>query len=228
MPLLEKCCRQLHSMKRHRKLKKILSHGLFNHKLSSLNIYWLQIDLHNDISGLLSAHPQTPFLSLHHIDTIDPIFPSMGRSESINHLMKAAKIDQSRLLQQTICYHRQSNWSLSISWGYSAYIYENIIPRSILRRPLETFRPWMRNSRPPLYMFNTRWPSNNPCEAPHLLFFDSIEHIEGDQIVTSYVRAWPRGLSICSFAGNHSADPITKIKVFSPASTRLEVSVLSF
>nr|XP_023906598.1 uncharacterized protein LOC112018317 [Quercus suber] len=182
-----------------------------------------QIDLHNDISGLLSAHPQTPFLSLHHIDTIDPIFPSIDRSESINRLMKAAKIDQSRLLQQTICYHRQSNWSLSISWGYSAYIYENIIPRSILWRPLETFRPWKRNSRPPLYMFNTRWPSNNPCEAPHLLFFDSIEHIEEGQIVTTYVRAWPRGLSTCSFAGNHSADPITKIKVFSPASTRLEV-----
>uniref|UniRef100_A0A7N2KKT1 Fringe-like glycosyltransferase domain-containing protein n=1 Tax=Quercus lobata TaxID=97700 RepID=A0A7N2KKT1_QUELO len=80
---------------------------------------------------LLSAHPQTPFLSLHHIDTIDPIFPSMDRSESINRLMKAVKIDQFCLLQQIICYHRQSNWSLSISWGYSAYIYENIIPRSI-------------------------------------------------------------------------------------------------
>ncbi|XP_065619787.1 uncharacterized protein LOC112018319 [Quercus suber] len=181
-----------------------------------------QIDLHNDISGLLSAHPQTPFLSLHHIDTIDPIFPSMDRSESINHLMKAAKIDQSRLLQQTICYHRQNNWSLSISWGYSTYIYENIIPRSILWRPLETFRPWVADWTPPLYMFNTRWPSDNPCEAPHLFFFDSIEHIEGDQIVTTYIRARPRGLPTCSFAGNHSADPITKIKVFSPASTRLE------
>ena len=59
-------------------------------------------------------------------------------------------------------------------------------------------------------------------------FFDSIEHIEGDQIVTTYVRVWPHGLPTCSFAEYHSADPITKIKVFSPASTRLEVSVLSF
>ena len=146
-------------------LQKILPCGLFNHKLSPLNICWLQIDLHNDISGLLSTHPQTPFLSLHHIDTIDPIFPSMDRSKSINHLMKAAKIDQSRLLQQSICYHRQNNWSLSISWGYSTYIYENIIPLSILWRTLETFRPWVADWTPPLYMFNTRWPSNNPCEA---------------------------------------------------------------
>ena len=152
----------------------------------------------------------------------------MNRSESINRLMKAAKADQSRLLQQTICYHRQSNWSLSISWSYSTYIYENIIPQSILWRPLETFRPWHSNSKRPFYMFNTRWPSNNPCEAPHLFFFDSIEHIEGDQIVTTYVRTSPRGLPACSSTGNHSADPITRIKVFSPASTLLEVSVLSF
>ena len=209
-------------------LQKILPCGLFNRKLSPLNICWLQIDLHNNISGLLSTHPQTPFLSLHHIDTIDPIFPSMDRSKSINHLMKAAKIDQSRLLQQSICYHRQNNWSLSISWGYSTYIYENIIPLSILWRTLETFRPWLADWTPPLYMFNTRWPSDNPCEAPHLFFFDSIEHIEGDQIIKKNIRAWPCGLPTCSFVGNHSTDPITKIKVFSPASTRLEVSVLSF
>ncbi|XP_065637610.1 uncharacterized protein LOC112023555 [Quercus suber] len=181
----------------------------------------LEIDLHNDISGLLSAHPQTTFVSLHHIDTIDPIFPSMNRSESINRLLKAAKVDQSRLLQQTIRYHRQSNWSLSIS-ATLAYINENIIPRSILWRPIETFRPWHSNSRRPFYMFNTRWPSNNPCEAPHLFFFDSIEHI-GDQIVTTYVRRSPRGLPACSSTGNHSTNPITRIKVFSPASTHLEV-----
>lgn len=189
----------------------------------------MQIDLHNDISGLLSAHPQSPFISLHHIDTIDPIFPSMDRSEAINHLMKAAEVDQSRLLQQTICYHRPSNWSFSISWGYSASIYENIIPRSILWRPLETFRPWIRNARPPLYMFNTRWLSNNPCEAPHVFSFDSIGRTDqGDQIVTTYIRKFPRGLPACSFTGNHSADSITEIHVFSPATTRMEVSVLSF
>ncbi|XP_059431237.1 uncharacterized protein LOC132164703 [Corylus avellana] len=182
-----------------------------------------QIDLVNDISGLLSAHPQFPFLSLHHIDTVDPIFPSMNRSEAINHLMKAAKADQSRLLQQTICYHRPTNWSFSISWGYSTYIYENIIPRSILWRPLETFRPWARNARPPLYMFNTRWLSNNGCEAPHVFFLDSIGRSdEGDQIVTTYIRKSARGLPPCSFTGNHSADPITKIQVFSPATTRME------
>lgn len=97
----------------------------------------MQIDLRVDISGLLSSHPSSPLISLHHFDAIDPIFPSKNRSESINHLMKPAKFDQSRLLQQTKCYHRQSNWTLSISWGYSAHIYQSIFPRSFLRRPLQ-------------------------------------------------------------------------------------------
>ncbi|KAI5334610.1 hypothetical protein L3X38_024743 [Prunus dulcis] len=183
-----------------------------------------QIDLHGDISGLLSSHPQSPLLSLHHIDTIDPIFPSMSRSESINHLMRPAKVDPSRLLQQTICYHRPSNWSFSISWGYSAHIYENIIPRSILRRPLETFRPWRNSIRPPFYMFNTRLTYNDPCQAPHLFSFDSIdENVKGNQTVTTYSRTAPRGLPPCSSSGNHSADFITKIHVTLPA-IRLEAT----
>ncbi|KAE9462219.1 hypothetical protein C3L33_05875, partial [Rhododendron williamsianum] len=50
-----------------------------------------QIDLVGDISGYLSAHPQSPLLSLHHLDFVDPIFPSMGRFQSTNHLMKPRK-----------------------------------------------------------------------------------------------------------------------------------------
>ncbi|XP_062016824.1 uncharacterized protein LOC133733212 [Rosa rugosa] len=184
-----------------------------------------QIDLRGDISGLLSSHPQSPFLSIHHLDTVDPIFPSMNRSDSINHLMKAAKVDPSRLLQQTICYHRPSNWSFSISWGYSAHIYENIIPRSTLRRPIETFSRW-RNASRPFYMFNTRLPSKDPCRAPHVFYFDSIDHrVDGrkTKTVTTYSRVAPRGLVSCSSSGNHSADSITKIEVYTSPEFRLEM-----
>ncbi|KAF8402968.1 hypothetical protein HHK36_011061 [Tetracentron sinense] len=175
-----------------------------------------QIDLHRDISGLLSAHPQVPLLSLHHLDVVEPIFPWMNRYESLNHLMEAAKVDPSRLLQQTICYHKQSNWSFSISWGYTAYIYEKIHPPSILEKPLQTFIPWRDTARPP-YMFNTRPLSNNPCDAPHFFFFESLEKASETQVVTSYIRRWPRKLAACLSSGNHSADPISKIRVISPA-----------
>ncbi|XP_042476233.1 uncharacterized protein LOC122057934 [Macadamia integrifolia] len=174
-----------------------------------------QIDLHRNIWGFLSAHPQTPLISLHHIDVVEPIFPSMDRHQSLKHLMEAAKVDSSRLLQQTICYHKKSNWSFSISWGYSAQIYEKILPPSVLQRPLQTFLPWSNGARLG-FMFNTRPISNDPCEAPHVFFFGSVERASRTQVITNYTRSWPRDLPTCLSGGNHSADSISEIRVFSP------------
>ncbi|OWM67527.1 hypothetical protein CDL15_Pgr028390 [Punica granatum] len=182
-----------------------------------------QIDLRENIAGFLSSHPQSPLLSLHHFDVVDPIFPSMNRTESNRHLMKAAGVDQSRLLQQTICYQREKNWSISISWGHSAHIYENLLPRHILQMPIETFKPWIWNAKWPKFMFNTRPVKSDPCEAPHWFFFESIESKNKDDVNTTYSRAEKRGLSPCSLGGNHSADHINRIQVFSPAKTRLKV-----
>ncbi|KAI3706743.1 hypothetical protein L6452_24682 [Arctium lappa] len=185
-----------------------------------------QIDLVHDISGFLSAHPQAPLISLHHLDIALPIFPTMSRHESVTHLMDAAKLDQSRLLQQTVCYHTENNWAFSIAWGYSAYIYEQFIPRSILRRPLETFTPWSLKRQPPDYMFNTRLVTNHPCETPHVFFFRSITRSSisnnssisnsttNDEIVMTYTRSKHRRLPPCY---NHTADHISKIRVYTPA-----------
>lgn len=106
-------------------------------------MYKVQVDLRKDISGFLSSHPQVPLMSLHHFDVIYPIFPSKNKSQSAIHLMKAANFDQSRIMQQTICYNKKIGWSVSISWGYSAHMYEEIIPQSILKKPLKTLTPWM-------------------------------------------------------------------------------------
>lgn len=184
---------------------------------------YLQIDLQNDISGLLSAHPQSPVVSLHHLDVVLPLFPSMNRHNSVNHLMKPANAGcQSRLLQQTICYDKQNNRSYSIAWGYSAYIYEQIFPRSVLKNPLETFRPWKKRSRPPLYMFNTRpFLKGDSCEAPHVFFFEALNFTTDDQIVTNYVRSSARGLPACSVGGNHSADFVSRIEILSSVASEV-------
>ncbi|XP_074364865.1 uncharacterized protein LOC141705896 [Apium graveolens] len=171
-----------------------------------------QIDFHQDISGLLSAHPQSLLLSLHHLDAVEPIFPSMDRIQSVNHLMKAAKVDESRILQQTICHQKHKNWTFSISWGYSVHIYEAIIPPSILQAPLETFSRWRRKAWP-FYMFKTRPVINDSCAAPHVFFFHSIERTIGNHHVTIYIRSSARRLPACSSSGNHSADHISKIRV---------------
>lgn len=147
----------------------------------------------------------------------------MDRYESTRHLMKAAAADQSRVLQQTICHERQSNWSLSISWGYSAHIYEQIMPRSHLQNPLETFHPWSTTPRPPpLYMFNTRLPSNHSCHSPHVFFFKKVSRASMGTL-TTYSRAAPRGLPPCSPTAKRNADLVSQIRVRSPTTKRKEV-----
>lgn len=172
------------------------------------NRYIRQMDLHGDVSGLLSSHPTAPLLSLHHFGSVAPLFPGMDRRGSVLHIMKAANVDQSRMLQQSICHVRASNWNFSVSWGYSVHIYENLM------RPIETFGPWVRG-RHPLFMFNTRPVSRNPCQAPHWFFFASIEQ-ENERVVTSYTRMFMRNMTSCSYTGNISAVPLASIRVFSP------------
>ncbi|KAL1554068.1 hypothetical protein AAHA92_14664 [Salvia divinorum] len=181
-----------------------------------------QIDLRGDLSGFLSSHPKSPLLSLHHLDTVKPIFPVLDRHQSIRHLMEAATADQSRILQQTICYHKQSNWSLSISWGYSAHIYEEIMPRSYLQKPRETFKPWSPRTSRPLYMFNTRLPSNDSCHDPHVFFFEKVDKVSMG-ILTTYSRANPRGLPPCSLTSQYKPDLISHITVLSPPIKRKEM-----
>ncbi|CAN6865420.1 unnamed protein product [Brassica oleracea] len=172
-----------------------------------------QIDLHGDISGLLSAHPQSPLISLHHFDVINPIFPAMSRQESVNHLMKTAKTDQSRILQQTICYQRGNNWSVSVSWGYSVHVYQSVLPRNYLKRPLETFRPW-KNVRIPVYTFNTRRVTNDPCEMPRQFFFESVVEDKNQSLVTTMYKVKMLGsLPPCLPNVNQSAGNISQVRV---------------
>ncbi|OIT35085.1 PREDICTED: uncharacterized protein LOC109243832 [Nicotiana attenuata] len=182
-----------------------------------------QIDLHGDLTGFLSSHPKSLLMSLHHLDMVEPIFPSMDRSQSVFHLQNAAKYDQSRMLQQTICHKRSSNWTFSVSWGYSAHIYEKIMPRSWIQNPIETFLPWGETPNPPRFMFDTRNFSLDPCEAPHLFFFNSIEKTPRNEIHTMYTRAWPRAIGACLSNGNYSAEYVSEIHVYSSATKRIEI-----
>jgi Protein of unknown function, DUF604 len=173
----------------------------------------MQFDLHGDISGFLSAHPFAPLLSFHHIDAFDPIFPDMTRDAALHHLMEAAKVDHSRILQQTVCYDHNHNLSFSVSWGYSVHIYEMLHAPGYLHIPIQTFQPWNSLGNPP-FMFNVRPVSSDPCLAPHVFFFEHAEKANGlDYITTNYVRKAARGLPACA---DNSADSISQIVVFSP------------
>ncbi|GAY47103.1 hypothetical protein KPL70_002612 [Citrus sinensis] len=114
--------------------------------------------------------------------------------------------------------------TLNLMGLLSTYLSKHF-PSKLSEETPPTFRPWQK-SRPPFFMFNTRWLSNNPCEAPHVFFLESV--IESNNIgryhvvVTNYTRSSPGNLPICLSNGNPSANPIHKIQVFSPSTGRKE------
>nr|DAD26512.1 TPA_asm: hypothetical protein HUJ06_027980 [Nelumbo nucifera] len=82
--------------------------------------------------------------------------------------------------------------------------------------PIETFKPFSSWARP-AFVFNTRPPSRHPCEAPHVFFFQSVVPASATEFLTTYTRRSPRWLPPCSSNGNHSADRISEVRVFSSA-----------
>ncbi|GAV79961.1 DUF604 domain-containing protein [Cephalotus follicularis] len=135
-----------------------------------------QVDMRGNLFGMLSAHPLSPLVSLHHLDSVDPIFPNMNRTQALEHLFKAVNADPARVLQQTVCYDRSNNFTVSVSWGYAIQVLEGnvLLPDLLLLQ--RTFMPWKRgrNNDAATYMFNTRDYPRDPCKRPTVFFLESV------------------------------------------------------
>lgn len=173
-----------------------------------------QIDIKGDPHGLLAAHPVAPIVSLHHLDYVSPLFRGKTQLESLAALMKAYDIDPSRTFQQCICYHRDHQWSISISWGYTVHLYPLILTPTDLKRPLLTFRTWRSQSDGP-FTFNTRPTDPNPCRQPIIFYLDKVRKESGDQTVTIYRKSKAKLGEKCD--GNYTrATTVEKIIVLAP------------
>lgn len=172
----------------------------------------LQVDARGNIFGILSAHPMTPLISIHHIDLVEPIFAGMTRVDALEHLFKAVDIDPRRILQQTVCYDSNKNITVSVSWGYVVQVFDgNQLLIDLLSVP-ETFTPWKRgrNSSLSPYMFNTRKLSNDPCKRPQLFFLESVL-LHKERVQSNYTRhSFANCLQIKS-----PTNDLTQIRVFS-------------
>ena len=148
----------------------------------------MQVDIRGDAYGLLAAHPVAPLVSLHHLDLVQSLFPSMTQIESLNRLITAYEADPARTIQQTICYDFSRNWSVSVAWGYSVQLYPSVVTAEELETPFQTFYTWRSWSTHP-FTFNTRPMSEDPCERPIIYFLDRVE-TKGinRQILTTYKR----------------------------------------
>ncbi|KAG6523969.1 uncharacterized protein LOC122045636 [Zingiber officinale] len=171
-----------------------------------------QVDVRGDIFGILSAHPLTPLISLHHLDQIEPIFPGMTRMAAFDHLFRSAHFDPSRILQQTICYDSSKLLTISVSWGYVVQIFEgNQLIVDLLSVP-ETYTHWKRGLSSLIlsYMFNTREFNKDPCKKPDVFFFESVVQHQG-RIQSNYTM---HDLEICQERKVHTKN-LKQITIFS-------------
>lgn len=145
--------------------------------------------MRGNLFGMLSSHPLSSLLSLHHLDAADPIFPNMNRTPALEHLFKAVNVDTSRILQQTICYDRSSKLTASVSWGYAVQIYEGAKPLPDLLLVQRTFMPWRRGSKVDLnhFMLSMREYPRDPCKRPAVFFMDSVVSNKND-VESNYVK----------------------------------------
>lgn len=129
-----------------------------------------------------------PLVSLHHIDFVESLFPSMTQIESLKRLVRAYEVDPVRTLQQSICYDFSRNRSVSVAWGYSVQLYPSLVTTEELETPFQTFQTWRSWGSQP-FTFNTRPMSQEPCERPVIYFLDRVQMtgING-QTLTTYER----------------------------------------
>ncbi|XP_023552436.1 uncharacterized protein LOC111810092 [Cucurbita pepo subsp. pepo] len=155
-----------------------------------------QFDIRGQPYGILAAHPVAPLVSLHHLDSVEPLFPNKTRIDSLKLLMEAYRVDSSRIIQQSVCYDRRRKWSVSIAWGYTVQIYPFLVTATDLEIPFQTFKTWRSWSNGP-FSFNARPVSADPCWRPVVYFLKGVQEVDTRGTKTSYKRFVAKDEKVC-------------------------------
>ncbi|KAK1561900.1 hypothetical protein Q3G72_002722 [Acer saccharum] len=148
-----------------------------------------QVDVKGNPYGLLAAHPLAPLVSLHHVNSVESLFPSLTRIEALKRLVSAYKMDPDRTLQHSFCYDLNRNWSVSVSWGYTLHLYPSLVTAKRMETAYLTFRTWKTYKDEP-FTFNTQPLSQDQCERPIVYLLDRVEWVGKDKTLTTYKRQW--------------------------------------
>lgn len=125
-----------------------------------------QFDLFGNVFGILAAHPTAPLVSLHHLDVILPIFPNVNQVQALQRLKAPMDLDSAGLVQQSICYDKGRNWTISVSWGYAVQIIRGVISPRMMELPTRSFVNWYKRVDATAFSFNTRSLAKNSCQRP--------------------------------------------------------------
>ncbi|XWS63327.1 hypothetical protein CRYUN_Cryun06bG0085700 [Craigia yunnanensis] len=147
-----------------------------------------QVDMWDNFFGMLTAHPLSPLVSLHHLDAMEPLFPNMNKTHALAHFFKAVNVDSSWILQQTVCYDRFNSLTVSVAWGYAIQVYEDNQLLPDLLSLQKTFSPWKRGANVEAYfVFNTRKFPRDSCKRPLVFFLESVVS-EKNVVWSNYTR----------------------------------------
>ncbi|KAJ7564658.1 hypothetical protein O6H91_02G028200 [Diphasiastrum complanatum] len=147
-----------------------------------------QCDIRGNPLGLLGSHPIAPFVSLHHVDVMDPVFPGLAAHKGLQLLSKAMQMEPGSFLQQSFCYNQKQGFSFSVSIGYVVQVFPEILYPQNLQRAQVTFQAWNRKAGRREFDLDTRL-SKSICWQPYLFYLDGIEAKKGDSaVITNYSR----------------------------------------
>lgn len=147
-----------------------------------------QWDIRGNAHGLLSSHPIAPFVSIHHLEAVDPFYPGLTSLDSLKLFTKAMRADPRSFLQRSICYDLAGHFTLVVSLGYVVQVFPNIVLPRDLDRSEKTYTAWNRLSHRNEFDFDTRDPHRSICKKPVLFFFKDVKR-HGNATVGSYARA---------------------------------------
>jgi hypothetical protein len=147
-----------------------------------------QWDIRGNAHGLLAAHPIAPFISIHHVELVDPIYPGMSSLESLELFTKAMKMEPMSFLQRSICYNQREKITFAISLGYVVEVYPNVILPCDLERSERTYIAYNRMSQRTEFDFDTRDAQKSLCKKPIHFFLKDVWK-DGNITRGSYVRS---------------------------------------
>ncbi|CAO2819101.1 unnamed protein product [Amaranthus hypochondriacus] len=148
-----------------------------------------QYDVYGNLFGLLAAHPVTPFVTLHHLDVVEPIFPNATQVQALQRLTIPMKLDSAGLMQQSVCYNKAMKWTISVSWGFAVQIIRGVLSPREMEMPTRTFLNWYRRADYTAYAFNTRPVARNPCQKPFVYYLSKARFDKArNQTVSEYLR----------------------------------------
>eukprot|EP01018_Ginkgo_biloba_P008975 Gb_36895 [translate_table: standard] len=152
----------------------------------------ITFDIRGNAFGFLAAHPLAPFVSMHHADLLDPVFPELKTLDSLRLFMSAMETEPASFLQQSMCYNHTAKLSLSVSLGYVVQIFPNILFPRELQDPEVTFHAWNWRDHVGEFAIDTRPSSRSICDKPLLFYLRENHFDEGrNKIWTIYGRYQP-------------------------------------